>query len=338
MHLEPFYSLPQSLPVPGSLNHNHPNRAASFPSSKKDLLPSSANIVSRAVIFPASHHVWCVCDYSCSLDAAFLFTPHTSHGRPHKVCYNTASSATRLFIVQRLRACVFITYLDLMQHHPSFHRQIVLMTAGLACAGMGVALTTRAGLGTSPISSLPYVITFFSPLSFGTATFLVNIALVAAQAVLLRRNFQSRQWLQLAVVLLFGLFIDAGMWLSAGFAPKAYGWQLTGVLLGSAVLALGIALQIHADVMLNPGEGLVKTLCRVTHGRFARIKVCFDCTLVLAAGVLSWAVLHRIEGLREGTLLSAVAVGLFLRGIIPLTRPLRRWLFPPRAALGRLHA
>lgn len=39
-------------------------------------------------------------------------------------------------------------------------RRWAVFAAGLAVAGVGVALTTRAGLGTSPISSVPYVLTF----------------------------------------------------------------------------------------------------------------------------------------------------------------------------------
>ena len=99
-----------------------------------------------------------------------------------------------------------------MRHyHPNLFRQCLLLTGGLALAGFGVALTTRAGLGTSPISSLPYVVTFITPLSFGMTTFAINVFFVLGQVLILRRAFPVAQYGQLGVVLLFGLFIDLGM-------------------------------------------------------------------------------------------------------------------------------
>lgn len=215
-----------------------------------------------------------------------------------------------------------------MRHyHPNLFRQCLLLTGGLALAGFGVALTTRAGLGTSPISSLPYVVTFITPLSFGMTTFAINVFFVLGQVLILRRAFPVAQYGQLGVVLLFGLFIDLGMWLGGLWVPASYWGRLAEVALGSVVLAAGIALQIHADLLLNPGEGLVKALCRVTHVRFAWMKMGFDMSLVLLALTLSLVALHGVFGLREGTVLAAFAVGLSLRWMVPLLRPTRRWLF-----------
>lgn len=215
-----------------------------------------------------------------------------------------------------------------MRHyHPNLLRQCLLLAAGLALAGLGVALITRAGLGTSPISSLPYVFTFLTPLTFGAATFAVNLLFVLAQALLLGRAFPAVQYGQLGVVLFFGLFIDLGMWVGGLWVPTAYWGRMAEVLLGSVVQAAGIALQIHADLLFNPGEGLVKALCRVTRARFAWTKLGFDVSLVLLALALSLAALHTIRGLREGTLVAAFAVGLSLHWLVPLLRPTRRWLF-----------
>lgn len=215
-----------------------------------------------------------------------------------------------------------------MRHyHPNLFRQCLLLTGGLALAGFGVVLTTRAGLGTSPISSLPYVVTFITPLSFGMTTFAINVFFVLGQVLILRRAFPVAQYGQLGVVLLFGLFIDLGMWLGGLWVPSSYWGRLAEVALGSVVLAAGIALQIHADLLFNPGEGLVKALCRVTHVRFAWTKMGFDVSLVLLALTLSLVALHGVFGLREGTVLAAFAVGLSLRWLVPLLRPTRRWLF-----------
>lgn len=53
-------------------------------------------------------------------------------------------------------------------------------TAGLLVNSFGVALITKAALGTSPISSIPYVLDLrFAP-TFGQFTFVLNLAHIAA--------------------------------------------------------------------------------------------------------------------------------------------------------------
>ena len=95
------------------------------------------------------------------------------------------------------------------------------------------------------------------------------------------------------------------------------------------MLSLGIALQIHANLVFNPGEGCVKALCQVFHARFAWVKIAFDVSLVLIALILSLAALHGVFGLREGTLVAAFAVGLSLRWAMPLCRPVKKFLLIP---------
>ena len=128
-------------------------------------------------------------------------------------------------------------------------------------------------------------------------------------------------------MLLFGVFIDLGMWVGGLWVPSAYWGRLAEVVVGSVVMAAGIALQIHADLIFNLGEGIVKALCRVTRTRFAWTKMGFDVSLVAVSLVLSLVALHAVRGLREGTIVAAFAVGLSLRWLVPLLRPVRRWLF-----------
>ena len=50
---------------------------------------------------------------------------------------------------------------------------------GVVLNSMGIALITKAALGTSPIFSLPYVLSFAFPLTLGQFTFLVNLLFIA---------------------------------------------------------------------------------------------------------------------------------------------------------------
>ena len=58
----------------------------------------------------------------------------------------------------------------------SLKRYIILL-AGLAIMAFGVAFSIKAGLGTSPISSVPYVVSLFSNLTVGTATIAMHLCI-----------------------------------------------------------------------------------------------------------------------------------------------------------------
>ena len=188
---------------------------------------------------------------------------------------------------------------------------------GAYIMGLGIALTTNANLGTTPISSLPYVCTFLTPLSFGSLTFCINALMVVAQKLLLGPAFEKKALLQLPAVLVFSLFIDLNMWLTKTFITNVYALQMGMCVLGSFVLAVGITLCVLSNATVMPGEGVVLAIAHVVRIDFGRIKVIFDCSLVLLAAVVSLAVLHRLEGLREGTVVSAVLTGTFVRFLYP---------------------
>ena len=184
--------------------------------------------------------------------------------------------------------------------------------AGVLINSFGVALITRAALGTSPISSLPYVLSFRFPVTLGQFTFAMNLFFILGQVLLLRRDFQPIQLLQVAVNAVFSAFIDVSMgllsWLEISSLPMA----VLVLALGCAVLAFGISVEVAPRVLMVPGEGIVQAIAAVTGWRFGNVKVGFDAALVSTALVLSLLFFHRLQGLGPGTILSALAVGRFV--------------------------
>ena len=183
---------------------------------------------------------------------------------------------------------------------------------GVLTNSFGVALITRAALGTSPISSLPYVLSFRFPVTLGQFTFAMNLFFILGQVLLLRRDFQPIQLLQVAVNAVFSAFIDVSMgllsWLEISSLPMA----VLVLALGCAVLAFGISVEVAPRVLMVPGEGIVQAIAAVTGWRFGNVKVGFDAALVSTALVLSLLFFHRLQGLGAGTILSALAVGRFV--------------------------
>lgn len=198
--------------------------------------------------------------------------------------------------------------------------RIFILFAGIVVQTLGIAMITTAGLGTTPISTLPLVTAEVSGLTFGTTTFLINTVLFAVQWALLRRQFPKRNFLQLPAVFVFSLFIDVAM-RAVSFVPLPdYPARAALSLLGNPFLAAGILLTIKSQTIVQPGEGFVLALAVVLKKPFSSLKIANDVGFVAAAAVVGLCFLGTCYGIREATLVSAVLVGLCVRWMRPLFR------------------
>lgn len=194
-------------------------------------------------------------------------------------------------------------------------RRYGLLVIGLFFAALGVAFTKRGELGVSPISSVANVMSYqFSALTLGSWLIIWNCVLILGQILLLRRDFQPIQFLQIPLSFLFGWFTDFGMWLVSFLPAQFYAVRLLMVLVGIVVLGFGITLSVIANQIMNSGEAFVKAISDVTQKEFGTIKVGFDVACVVIALVLSLLFFEgSIVGTREGTILSALFTGFVVK-------------------------
>lgn len=207
-----------------------------------------------------------------------------------------------------------------MKHRFSKRKRFILFLMGIVLAGLGVAFSTRPGLGTSPISSLPYVVTFITPLTLGMTTVGINLFFMLMQIAILRSRFEWTKLGQLPTLFAFGFFIDFGMWLSSFYIPESYLLRLLEELLGCTLLATGITFQLMANISYMPGDGFVRTVSDEYGIPFGTAKICFDVSIVVLAILLSLCCFRNISGIREGTVLAAILVGFLIR---TMQQPLR---------------
>lgn len=184
-----------------------------------------------------------------------------------------------------------------------------LFIGGLFFAALGICLVVKSGLGASPISSLPYVLSLYCRPSLGMFTFIVNMGMLIGQILILRRQFKWTLLLQAPMTIVFSLFIDLIMAGLSFYEPGPYWERLLTVLFGSAALGFGVSLEVIGNVVMLPGEGLVYTIAKRWNLEFGKMKIAFDTSLVVLSAVLSLTLSGSIDGLREGTLLSAFLVG-----------------------------
>lgn len=203
-------------------------------------------------------------------------------------------------------------------------KRYIFLCFGLVLMALGIDFSVKAQLGTSPISSLPYVVSLISPFTLGQATIALHCILIAAQIALLRRRFAPVQLAQLPIGIMFGYMIDAGMWALGWVDCSAY-WQLwLLVIAGIVLVGTGVACAVASGAVPLAGEGAVVAVCRVLHVSFPRTKIIFDASLVASALLLSFAVAGKIEGVREGTLAAALCVGLTVKAankfVVPMAK------------------
>lgn len=208
-------------------------------------------------------------------------------------------------------------------------KRYLLFVISLFFMGLGIALTKHGELGVTPISSVANVVSLkFTALSFGTWLTLSNCLLLVGQVLVLRKNFQPIQLLQLPLSVIFGWFTDVGMMLVDSIPNDRYAVKLLFVVGGTAVLGFGVTLGVIADVVLNSGEAFVKALSDTTKIEFGNMKIIFDVSWVALSVLLSLLFFNgQLVGTREGTVIAALLVGVTVKLYRPLLqKPLTAFL------------
>lgn len=192
-------------------------------------------------------------------------------------------------------------------------KRYIFLLVGLFVNGLGVSFITKAGLGTSPITSIPYTLSLgFTP-TVGMFTLVFNIFLVILQVILLRRNFQLQNLLQLPIIALFSFFIDLTMSLLGFMQPETYAMKVVSLIVGCLILGFGVFMEMVANVAMLPGEATVRAVSDVFSTDFGKTKIAFDSSMTIIAAILSFIMFKHLDDVREGTIVAAILVGFIAR-------------------------
>lgn len=207
-------------------------------------------------------------------------------------------------------------------------KRYLLFLVGLFVNALGVSLVTKASLGTSPISSIPYVLSLNFPFTLGNFTIAFSILLILLQILILRKNFKLENILQIPVSIAFGYFIDLTMYLLFWVNPQNYVVKVIALLAGCLVLGFGVYLEVLADVVMLPGESFVRAVVQTWNTNFGTTKIIFDSSMAVIAAVLSFLFSGALNGVREGTVIAALLVGFIARLLGKKLEFIKPLLFP----------
>lgn len=107
---------------------------------------------------------------------------------------------------------------------------------------MGVALSTKAGLGTSPVASVPYSVSILNhALTFGWWLNILSLVQIAVQILLLRKKCRPIEiFVQTVLAFVYGYLTDFSCGIISGLNPNVYFAQLALMLVSCFVLGFGI--------------------------------------------------------------------------------------------------
>lgn len=194
---------------------------------------------------------------------------------------------------------------------------------GLLILAFGVAFSVNSNLGVSPANSFPYVVSLIINQKIGNCVTVIFICYILLQILILRKDFQ---WINLSQILfstLFGKFVDFAKLVLGDFCIPTYAGRLLMLAISIVLIAIGISTYMGAKLVNMPTEGLASAIAsKLPNKEFHQVKVMVDCASVGTGLILSLIFLGGLNGIREGTIISAIVIGKVIPYANRLTGPL----------------
>lgn len=188
--------------------------------------------------------------------------------------------------------------------------RIPMYFVGLFIMTIGIALSVKSNLGVSPVSSIPYTMTCVWGIEMGKATIIFHAALVLIQILILRKRFKPINLLQVVVGIVFGYFTTFCNYL-ATFLPSTdnIAMRIVLMLVSTVFIAVGIFFYLPANLIPLAGEGVMQAVSDVTKIEFSKVKMGFDCSMVIISVITCLICIHSLGSVGAGTVIAAFLVG-----------------------------
>lgn len=201
--------------------------------------------------------------------------------------------------------------------------RLFLYLLGIFLVALGIDCCAKCGLGISPISSIPYMLSFVVPLSFGTLTMLFHIANIGFQYIAERKWLNVRVFLQIPVAAALGFLIDL-IRDQMDFSMENWMEQILFLLLGIVCTAAGMLLMLEMNLAQNPPDGTVALISRKTGTELGTVKIMYDVVMTVVSVLTGWLLTGQVIGFGIGTVASAILVGRVLTWMREKVR-LEKW-------------
>ena len=189
-------------------------------------------------------------------------------------------------------------------------KRFIVFVVGMNVLAIGIILNTKSLLGVGSINTLPYALANILSVSLGIMTTMVYLVFIIIQLILLKR-FDLQVIIQLPFSFIFGYLIDFYD-LFFSYEPTAFYMQIVILIIAIVLTALGAFLMVLGDIVLNPADGLVHTIGKVTNKDFGFVKNIADLVFIVLTVIICLVTKGYILGIGIGTVVSAIFIGRFV--------------------------
>ncbi len=185
---------------------------------------------------------------------------------------------------------------------------------GLLIISFGVAFAIVSDLGVSPISSIPYVASVLLAVDVGVCTTIFMSALILVQLLILLKDFKLIYVFQLVSSVIFGLFVSFSVNLTSSIDLDGnYALSLLFCGISVVMIGFGLCFYLAPNFIVLPGEGVMQAMVKKFNLPMYICKTIFDCSVVIIAIIFAIVFSGSLFGIREGTIIAALFVGMVLK-------------------------
>lgn len=218
-------------------------------------------------------------------------------------------------------------------------KRFIIWGLGLFIMSFGVAFAVDAGLGVSPVTTLPYVVSRTVGVSVGTGTYVAYIIFVFVEFLIYRKSFKLIYLLQIPCAIMFGYFSDLAKFLVAPLTklvniqtvlvPNAMGTGFTlelsslpfnflWLFISICLVSFGLMMYLPTEIMAIPPDALSAAVAWITKKPFHLTKritdisfsgISFCISIIATKG--NWALTLQVVFI--GTILAAIFIGIMLK-------------------------
>lgn len=198
-------------------------------------------------------------------------------------------------------------------------KRIVIYCLGFFLIAIGISISAKSSLGVSPVNSVPYTVSLLTGFEQGLCTTAFFLVLILVQFLISPRSFSPFSFLQIICSFVFGWFVTLANICTAFIpTPESYIVKMLYIIVSLFFVAAGVFMYVNSDFLPLPSEGVMLTFSKKTGIPFHICKIGFDCSVVVIAAAVSLIARGELLGVREGTVIAAIFVGIIIKPISKL--------------------
>ena len=193
--------------------------------------------------------------------------------------------------------------------HINFSR-VLIYCAGMVVLAVGLTLNTKAGLGVTPVLSIPFCSAQIFGISFGDAILIFYVLYVFMQLAMRKMKSWRYDWMQLPLSLAFSRLMNLLGWgISYDSGLHSFTLNFIVLLISIALTGIGASMTLNMRLIPNPADGAVQAVADETGMKTGTAKNIFDlCCICITIGLCLISGKGLI-GLHVGTVVSVIGVG-----------------------------